>query len=175
MTKKAQISKPEPEVIKKSEDSKQIAKPSRRSQWFKKIEWISKKDKNERGVLYVGHLPYGFNEDEIKEFFTQFGEVTRYRVARSKKTAWSKGYCFVEFKEKDVAEAACKALQNRPMLKRSLVTSVLSELEIHPELFKNCNWKFRYVPNRLLNSKEVNKEKDDDSMANKVQRLLDGE
>ena len=77
---------------------------------FKKIEWISKKDKENRGVLYMGHVPNGFNEDEIKEFFTQFGEVTWYWVARSKRTARSKGYCFVEFKERHVAEAACKAL-----------------------------------------------------------------
>ena len=76
MTKKVANLKKEPEVAGKSEVSKQITKPSKRSQRFKKIERISKKNKNERGVLYVGHIPYGFNEEEIKDFFSQFGDVT---------------------------------------------------------------------------------------------------
>ena len=78
-------------------------------------------------MLYVGHIPNGFNEEEIKDFFSQFGPVTRYRIARSKKSGRAKGYCFVEFSEKEVAEVACKALQNRPMLKKSLKCEVLDE------------------------------------------------
>ncbi len=37
------------------------------------------------GVIYVGHLPYGFFEKELSGFFTQFGEVTGVKVSRSKK------------------------------------------------------------------------------------------
>lgn len=54
------------------------------------------------GVVYVGHLPRGFYEDEIRDFFSQFGEVTRVRVARSKKTGGVKGYAFVEFSNSEV-------------------------------------------------------------------------
>lgn len=35
--------------------------------------------------MYIGHIPYGFFEDEMKEYFEQFGTVTKVRVARSKK------------------------------------------------------------------------------------------
>ena len=28
---------------------------------------------SDRGILYVGHLPKGFNETELKNFFQQFG------------------------------------------------------------------------------------------------------
>ena len=38
----------------------------------------------ERGIIYVGHLPKGFNERELKSFFNQFGDVTKLRVSRSK-------------------------------------------------------------------------------------------
>jgi len=44
------------------------------------------------------HLIKGFNEKELKGFFNQFGEVSKLRVSRSKKTARSKGYAFLEFK-----------------------------------------------------------------------------
>jgi RNA recognition motif-containing protein len=54
------------------------------------------------GVVYVGHLPRGFYEEEIRSFFSQFGEVTRVRVARSKKTGGVKGYAFVEFSNSEV-------------------------------------------------------------------------
>ncbi len=42
-------------------------------------------DPSERGVVYVGHVPYGFFEDQMKGFFQQFGEVKRLRLARNKK------------------------------------------------------------------------------------------
>ena len=67
---------------------------------------------SDRGILYVGHLPKGFNETELKNFFQQFGQVTKLRVSRSKKTARSRGYAFLEFAEKKVAEIASKAMNN---------------------------------------------------------------
>ena len=37
------------------------------------------------GVVYVGHIPHGFYEKEMRSYFSQFGTVTRLRLARSKK------------------------------------------------------------------------------------------
>ena len=39
----------------------------------------------EKGTLYLGRIPHGFYEDEMKEYFGQFGEVTRLRLARNRK------------------------------------------------------------------------------------------
>ena len=46
---------------------------------------VKKKDQIKRGIIYIGHLPKGFNENELKKFFTQFGEVSKLRVSRSPK------------------------------------------------------------------------------------------
>ena len=73
---------------------------------------------NDRGILYVGHLPKGFNETELKNFFQQFGQVTKLRVSRSVKTARSRGYAFLEFAERKVAEIAAKAMNNYLMFGR---------------------------------------------------------
>lgn len=35
------------------------------------------------GVIYVGHLPWGFEEEGLKKYFQQFGEVKRLIVPRS--------------------------------------------------------------------------------------------
>jgi len=34
-------------------------------------------------VVYLGHIPYGFFERQMTEYFAQFGEVTRLRISRS--------------------------------------------------------------------------------------------
>ena len=41
-----------------------------------------------RGVVYLGHIPPGFYEPQMKKFFGQFGRVTRLRLSRSKKVQY---------------------------------------------------------------------------------------
>lgn len=43
------------------------------------------KDEDHKGVVYLGRIPYGFFEEQMLEYFSQFGEVTRLRLARNKK------------------------------------------------------------------------------------------
>ena len=48
-------------------------------------------------VVYLGRIPHGFFEDQMRGYFSQFGELRRLRLSRSKKTARSRGYAFLEF------------------------------------------------------------------------------
>ena len=64
------------------------------------------KSDEKKGIIYVGHLPRGFDEKELKGFFTQFGQIDKLRVSRSKKSGRSKGYAFIEFNDRGVAEIA---------------------------------------------------------------------
>jgi len=77
---------------------------------LKKLEKLTNSQKANRAILYLGHLPKGFNEEQLKGFFAQYGQVTRLRVSRSPKTARSRGYAYVEFAEKDVAEIAAQSM-----------------------------------------------------------------
>jgi nucleolar protein 15 len=43
----------------------------------------------DRGVIYLGRVPHGFYEDQMKTYFTQFGDVTRLRLSRNKKVCQS--------------------------------------------------------------------------------------
>jgi len=36
-------------------------------------------------VIYLGHIPHGFYEEQMKGFFSQFGNVSRIHLARNKK------------------------------------------------------------------------------------------
>ena len=37
------------------------------------------------GAIYVGHIPHGFYEEQMKKYFSQFGTVTGVHMARSTK------------------------------------------------------------------------------------------
>jgi RNA recognition motif-containing protein len=39
----------------------------------------------DRGVIYLGRVPHGFYEAQMKAYFSQFGDVTRLRLSRNKK------------------------------------------------------------------------------------------
>ncbi|KAK8949673.1 hypothetical protein KSP39_PZI005441 [Platanthera zijinensis] len=39
-------------------------------------------------VIYIGHIPHGFYEEQMEGFFKQFGKVKRLRIARSKKVSF---------------------------------------------------------------------------------------
>lgn len=88
-------------------------------------------------VIYVGHIPHGFYEDQIRGFFSQFGDVRNVRVSRSKRTGGSKGYGFVEFGDADVARIAAATMDKYLMAGRQLVCHVVKEdiVAARPKLF----------------------------------------
>lgn len=43
------------------------------------------KPKGIKGVVYLGHVPDGFFEPQIRKYFNQFGRVQKVRLSRSKK------------------------------------------------------------------------------------------
>ena len=97
-------------------------------------------------VVYIGHLPHGFYENELRGFFTQFGNVKNVKVSRSKRTARSKGYAFVAFDSAEVAEIACRAINGYIMFGQVLKCSIVKKKDVHPDLFKGCDKKFRAIP-----------------------------
>ncbi|KAF8821597.1 Rna recognition motif-containing protein [Cardiosporidium cionae] len=89
-----------------------------------------------KGVIYIGHIPFGFFETQIRKFFSQFGGIRRMALKRSKKNGHCKGYGFLQFKNPEVAEIAAGAMNGYLLFGRSLVCSVLDEEKVHPLLFK---------------------------------------
>ena len=56
--------------------------------------------------LFVGGLSWGINWQELKDIFSEFGEVVFARVITDRETGKSRGFGFVEFAN---AEDAAKA------------------------------------------------------------------
>jgi nucleolar protein 15 len=119
-------------------------------------------------------LPRGFNENEIKEFFSQFGQVTKLRVARSKRTARTKGYCFLEFAEAKVAVIAQKAMHNYMMFGRQLDVQIVERPNY--DTFKHGNRDWKFVPTQLMFRNKKNAEsKTPEHMKARVEGLLQKE
>ena len=58
--------------------------------------------------LYVGNLSWGVDDDSLRTFFENYGEVSDARVITDRETGRSRGFGFVEMPE----EAARKAIAN---------------------------------------------------------------
>jgi nucleolar protein 15 len=40
---------------------------------------------SETGVVYLSRIPHGFYEDQMRAYFSQFGEISRLRLSRNKR------------------------------------------------------------------------------------------
>ena len=59
--------------------------------------------------LYVGNLPYTTTEDELQDFFGQYGEISQCKLISDQETGRSKGFAFVTFASEDAGKAALEA------------------------------------------------------------------
>jgi nucleolar protein 15 len=79
----------------------------------------------EHGVIKVKGIPHGFYEEQMRNFFSQFGRVTNLKLCRSHKTGNSKGYAYVQFRYAEVAEIVAETMNNYLMFDCILKVFVL--------------------------------------------------
>jgi nucleolar protein 15 len=96
--------------------------------------------------MYLGSIPHGFYEHEIKEYFSQFGEITRLRVVRNKKTGASRHHAFVEFADAEVADIAARTMDSYLLFGHILRAKTVRPEDVHPQLFKGANRRFKAIP-----------------------------
>ena len=73
--------------------------------------------------IYVGNLPFSTNEQELRDLFSQHGEVTNASVVSDRDTGRSRGFGFVEMSDAGQANAAITALNGYSMNGRALVVN----------------------------------------------------
>ncbi len=74
--------------------------------------------------LYVGNLPYSYNDDTLKSLFTAYGNVVSSAIIRDKMTKRSKGFGFVELEDDANCQAAIEALNGKEVEGRKIVVSI---------------------------------------------------
>ncbi len=71
------------------------------------MEFLVSKD------LYVGNLQWATTEEEIKELFSQHGEVESVKIIMDRETNKSKGFAFVNMENADEAISALNGAELR--------------------------------------------------------------
>merc|ERR1711963_867357 len=93
------------------------------------------------GVVYVGHVPHGFYEDELRQYFSQFGRVLNVKLSRSKKTGNSKGYAFIKFQYAAVAKTVAETCHNYLFFNKLLKCEYKPASEVHEDTFFQFKWR----------------------------------
>lgn len=75
---------------------------------FKPVHNFTLVDPNEalKCRIYVGSLYYDLTEADVRALFESFGEVVKCEMSIEPLTQRSKGYCFIEFRTPEMADAA---------------------------------------------------------------------
>lgn len=80
--------------------------------------------------IYVGNLPYSTTDEDLRQMFSQFGEVVDVRVISDRNTGQSKGFGFVEMASDDATREAIAQLNGTMLGSRALR---VNEAEARPD------------------------------------------
>lgn len=70
--------------------------------------------------IYVGNLSTDATEDDLRQAFEGFGQVTSVNIIKDKFSGESRGFGFVEMSSKEEAQAAISGLNGKQLRDRSL-------------------------------------------------------
>jgi len=62
--------------------------------------------------IYVSNLSFNVQDEDLREFFTPYGEVTSAKIITDKVTGKSRGFGFVEMPDDEAAKKAIAELDN---------------------------------------------------------------
>ncbi|MCG3166120.1 MAG: hypothetical protein POELPBGB_01896 [Bacteroidia bacterium] len=71
-------------------------------------------------TIYVGNLSFQMKDDDLKNTFSEFGNVTSAKVISDKYSGRSKGFGFVEMDNDAAGKAAIDALNGKEVMGRPL-------------------------------------------------------
>ncbi len=70
--------------------------------------------------IYIGNLSFDATEDQLRQAFETYGEVSSVNIIKDKYTGESRGFAFVEMSGQDEAQAAIAGLNGQEINGRSI-------------------------------------------------------
>jgi nucleolar protein 15 len=107
------------------------------------------------GVVFVGRIPHGFYEHEMKAYFGQFGKILKLRLSRNRKTGASKHYAFIQFQDASVADIVAKTMDNYLMFGHLLKVKLVPDEQVPAKVFEGANKRFKKVPWNKLEGRKL--------------------
>ncbi len=73
--------------------------------------------------LYVGNLSYATTEDDLRQLFSEFGNIESVNIITDRMSGQSKGFGFVEMGTEAEAQLAADKLNNTELNERNITVS----------------------------------------------------
>jgi cold-inducible RNA-binding protein len=73
--------------------------------------------------LFIGNLPFGSTEAELREYFSPAGDPLQVVLPLDRETGRQRGFAFVDFAERSVAEEVIRRFNAQPFKGRPLAVS----------------------------------------------------
>jgi RNA recognition motif-containing protein len=73
--------------------------------------------------IYVGNLSYRATEDQLREAFGQYGEVSQVSIIMDRETGRSRGFAFVEMPNNEEAQSAIENLHQQEVAGRRVTVN----------------------------------------------------
>ena len=92
--------------------------------------------------IYVSNLGFSVQDEDLKEYFEEYGEVTSAKVITDKFTNRSRGFGFVEMPDESAGQKAIKELNGAVVEGRSISVTVArprEERSNNKRSFSNSN------------------------------------
>jgi RNA recognition motif-containing protein len=79
--------------------------------------------------IYVSNLSFNVQDEDLKEFFTPYGEVSSAKVITDRETGRSRGFGFVEMSDEAASKKAIAELDGATVENRAISVSVAKPRE----------------------------------------------
>jgi len=93
--------------------------------------------------LYVGNLPFGASEEDLRKLFAEAGAVQSVKIVTDSYSGRSRGFGFIEMASQAEAEKAISLVNGKTFMDRTLIVS-----EAKPQKKRGGEFKGRRDSNR---------------------------
>ncbi|MBE0425789.1 MAG: RNA-binding protein [Nitrospirae bacterium] len=73
--------------------------------------------------MYVGNIPYNATEEDLRELFSEYGEIESLKIIQDQFTNRSKGFGFIEMVNEEDAKKAIATLNGKDFMGKSLTVA----------------------------------------------------
>ena len=80
----------------------------------------SSENRDQSKAIFVGNLGFSTGEDEVREHFSKCGKIDNVRIVRDSQTGIGKGFCYVNFVNRDSVKMALDLMSETTLSGRQL-------------------------------------------------------
>ncbi len=73
--------------------------------------------------LYVGNIPFGASEEDLKKLFSEVGEVQSVKIVTDSYSGRARGFGFVEMTSQEDVKKAISLLNGKTLMDRALIVN----------------------------------------------------